>query len=1121
MLKIYRSREDTDKEKFIYKAIATAKPCGTGTLVIVPDQYTLDAEKRAMNCMNTDVLLDVEITTFSRLGSRLLREAGKQPTAVIDKYGRQMLLTGIISGLDGELEVFGGLSQKEAFIETVNDFISQAKQYSCGPEELAAAAAGGSDGMLSMKLRDLQRIYAEYEKATEGCYTDSEDIIDMYISMTAGSAFIASSRIWIYGFDSFTPKNVAFIAALSAAAVETDVYLTYDEGSGDDELFTLTGIVTKALIEAANGAGADVSVCRASGEPCVRAPGIRTLEKELYRISPEPADDCSGITVVRAANMYNEAQSAASYVLHLLRDEGYRMSDIVLICNDQDHRMSMISRAFEEYGIGIFGDFKRPIAASKAAVFIVALLEALGSGCATNDVMRVIKTGFAGLDADETDMLENYVTKYRIKGSMWKKPFVRGAFEYGEEGLQRIEALRSRFMELFSPFENVYERKQTCGEFLRSFYELLVKIGLPEKIAWTAQAQEAGGFVDMAEETMQVWSMIMDAFSQMAQIMGSEPFRGAQFTEMLLSGLTHMEVGVIPPTADDIMLGTMQRTRSAAVKALIVIGANEGMLPLDAGESPLFSSEELEAVQAVGSSFGKTDDIRIMEEQLAIYRNLSKPSEHLWISYSVRDEEGAELRPSEIIDRLLTIFPDLTPIDDVVSQGIPEFMIGGRVNTVRQYTVAMRRAKKGGKIAPEWKAVGEWLSENDSEAYGGIRRALDFDNRQRPLGSDLVRKLFGRGADDADSSASDRDAVRADDPQRDTNIRYEFSPSRIEAFSRCPFSHFVSYALRPDEQREYTIAGREIGDLYHLVLMRISERLTKERTWQTVTTDELKAHISEVIEEEAEQYRDGVFTYTDGDKYWKVRAQSTCFYVCTALVSHVRRGAIKSTDFEVPFGPSGKLPPIRVETGSGTVLIKGKIDRVDTLRDDRIKIIDYKTGNEKFDRTEAEKGYRLQLMLYLNAAAGEDGKPAGVFYFNIADPNTDLTGVEPDKISSTISKNMENFFKLNGIMLDSADVIKEIAGDFEGRSPVIPVRTNVDGRIGTDIRDFLISEDEFAELRSRINSVTQSLCLEMLDGRIDIRPKKSGMSKPCTYCRYKGICMFNTAFAGCTYDVVK
>ena len=116
---------------------------------------------------------------------------------------------------------------------------------------------------------------------------------------------------------------------------------------------------------------------------------------------------------------------------------------------------------------------------------------------------------------------------------------------------------------------------------------------------------------------------------------------------------------------------------------------------------------------------------------------------------------------------------------------------------------------------------------------------------------------------------------------------------------------------------------------------------------------------------------------------------------------------------------------------------------------------------------------------------------------------------------------MENFFKLNGIMVDSADVIKEIAGDFEGRSPVIPVRTNVDGRIGTDIRDFLISEDEFAELRSRINSVTQSLCLEMLDGRIDIRPKKSGMSKPCTYCRYKGICMFNTAFAGCTYDVVK
>ena len=53
------------------------------------------------------------------------------------------------------------------------------------------------------------------------------------------------------------------------------------------------------------------------------------------------------------------------------------------------------------------------------------------------------------------------------------------------------------------------------------------------------------------------------------------------------------------------------------------------------------------------------------------------------------------------------------------------------------------------------------------------------------------------------------------------------------------------------------------------------------------------------------------------------------------------------------------------------VYIEGKIDRLDVLANDRIKIIDYKTGQESFRVEEARGGYRLQLMLYLKAAAGK------------------------------------------------------------------------------------------------------------------------------------------------------
>ena len=67
-----------------------------------------------------------------------------------------------------------------------------------------------------------------------------------------------------------------------------------------------------------------------------------------------------------------------------------------------------------------------------------------------------------------------------------------------------------------------------------------------------------------------------------------------------------------------------------------------------------------------------------MEERLAIYRNLSKPSDYLWISFSAGDEEGKEIRPSEIVDLLRRIFPGLPVQADVVSRDEVTELIGGK-----------------------------------------------------------------------------------------------------------------------------------------------------------------------------------------------------------------------------------------------------------------------------------------------------------------------------------------------------------------------------------------------------------------------------------------------------------
>ncbi len=216
MLQIFYGRESIEKEKFIYEDIQ--KNPGR-TIVIVPDQYTLEAEKQAFLFLHAESMMDVEIIGMSRLGSRLLSQQGGGSKTFIDKYGRHMLLTQIAGKCEDKLQVFKGSLRKPAFIEMTNNFISEMKQYNVNPQDLTELSqALSEESVLRAKLADLVLIFSEYQKKIKDRYTDSEDYIDLYMSKIRSSAWISESRIWVYGFDSFAPKALDVLGNLIATA---------------------------------------------------------------------------------------------------------------------------------------------------------------------------------------------------------------------------------------------------------------------------------------------------------------------------------------------------------------------------------------------------------------------------------------------------------------------------------------------------------------------------------------------------------------------------------------------------------------------------------------------------------------------------------------------------------------------------------------------------------------------------------------------------------------------------------------------------------------------------------------------------------------------------------------
>lgn len=1099
MLNIFYGRESIDKERFIYEKIGERQ---ARTLVIVPDQYTLEAEKQAFRLLHAQGLMDVEIVSMSRLGFKLLAEQGGGQKTFIDKYGRHMLLSQIASKFEEKLQVFKDTRRKNSFIEMTNNFISEMKQYNVQPEDLSQLAEHlEADSLLKKKLSDLQLIFAEYEKRIAGKYTDSEDYISLYTEKIRTSSIVKDTVIWVYGFDSFAPKSLDVLGHLMASAEEVNVFLTYDQNCRDEEIFQLTGIVMENLFKQAELFGVRHQSLRVSRryESEKNSPAIKILEQELFSVGIRRSDDHRGITLVKAANMYNEAESAAAFILHLLRDQGFRYRDIVVICNDQAVRGSIISRIFEECGISLFDDKKRSILASPIAIFVVSLIETVAHRYRTADIFKVLKTGFTRLTDEEIELLENYAIKYRIRGSMWKKPFIKGQMEYGDDGLDQINQIRLMVMELFDEFGAVYTQADNNRQFIEGYYDFLMDYaGLGDKILNLIKEQEEQGLLDLAEETSQIWGQIVGLFDQLAELTGEDVFDGTEFASILITGLSELEVGVLPPTADDILMGTMQRTRSGQVKAAVVIGANEGVLPSGAPEEGLFTLEELDYLAESGKEICKVDYIRVLEEKLAIYRNLSKPSDYLWISYAASDEEGKEMRPSEIVDNLRRIFPRLPVENDVLNTADVKNLVGGRLSTLRHLTAALQTAKRGEKIDGSWKPVMEWFASNDKMDLDKIKKGLEFTNDQRKLNGQLMRDLYVR------------------DGKKDLTL----SPSRLERFSRCPFSHFVAYGLRPEERRIFEAAGREIGDIYHKCLMRLSEKLTKDKSWDKITEEECRAFVSQIAEKETANYREGVFHFSNEEMYKTRRIEDTCFYVCWVLIEQVRAGQIKESLYEVPFGKEQSIAPIEIDCGGESVYIEGKIDRLDVLDQERVKIIDYKTGKENFNADEARGGYRLQLMLYLKAAQETERKPAGVFYFLIGDPRVDLTGTEREKISEKISKEMRKFFRLNGIMVNDDAIISSIAGEFDGYSDIVPLRKGKEGIKATS-EGFLLNEEDFTELQAAVDQQIEKLCRQLADGKISITPKKTAKESPCTYCEYKGICRFDLNFPGCHYEIIK
>ncbi|MBR2705628.1 MAG: PD-(D/E)XK nuclease family protein [Mogibacterium sp.] len=1078
MLRLYAGRENIDKERFIYDLI---RERGGETFVLVPDQYTLVAEEQALEYLGTDCLFDTEILSMNRLGLRILTEQGTESVRMLDKYGRFMLLNLLVKEHIEDFGIFRLSAGRLGFTSMLNDFISEFKQQDCSLDEVEELLAGsGGDPILAAKLRELRGVIEAYEERISGVFTDSEDYISMYVSAIKDSKLVRGRTFWIYGYDSITPKFADAVIELAATAESVNFVVNRGDFGLDRRLMgSLTRLAADKNIdvscdeidEAAYRLERSETVSRM--EQCLFS-GVLTEEQREANRDFIPED----LTMVCAANPYYEAESAAAYIWHLVRDLGYRMRDIQVIANDEGAMQPVVRRVFAEYGLPVFADSSRDITDSAAVSFIVDMLEFVRSRKLPHYLFAMLKSGLTPFDDRDIEDLENYARSYRIKGSMWDKPFRYGADETGEEKFASLEAMREAVMKKISVLEALAKKDRgTVAEFTGAFRKYLEdEWQLGERVAEAAAGQEEAGLHDEAQRMTQSFEKALEILAQTDEIMGDSGMDLEEFLDIYEAGLSDVEVGVIPPTADGLSMGTMIRTRPGRIRAAVILGANEGVLPLTPSTEGLFSADEKEFFREKGFALGSLDDIKMDEENSAMYRMMAGPSDKIYLSWSMTDVKGADAGESPVIDMIRSVFPKTAEKGfvrkDIISEGWGLELVQDPDEAMRHLINRIKDPNAPDEPEALTAAMLKWYADNRREKLDAMLAAAAYDNDPKPLDRGTAGELYAG---------------------RDGALR--LSASSIGRYVDCPFAYFVEKGLRPKEEREFASDARSVGDVYHECLMAVARQIMADselpQKIREGDSEELERLVSSALDELSSGYRGGLFISTGSEEFRMSRIREICSAAAKAMAEQLSAVSVTSADFEEAFGRNGRFGPLSFMAGEDEVFVEGRIDRADYLEvggSDRVRIIDYKTGSDRLDLWKMRQGLKMQLMIYMISASGEGLEPAGMFYFNIKDPIESANDLKQNKLDELSERKPEDTFTLKGAYINEEGILDAM--------PPSVLKSSRDS----------ISREEYEEARADVLAQIEKTAEGILSGRIGINPLKNDNTLVCGYCSCKSIC---------------
>jgi len=651
-------------------------------LLLVPEQATYQAERAILAEKAVAGYHRLHVLSFSRLQFLLLGKNTAVPR--LSRLGRQMVIQRILRDNSSKLRVFGSSASQPGLGRRMAEAISELHQYGKTAEDIEQLVGelqkDERNNLTALKFGDIRLIFDEYVKFIEGKFIDPDVQLSQSCRKVAEADFVKGAKLWVDGFAGFKTAQLAILTELLKVVGEAKIALCLDASKVDLANPNAKGIDPVSLFGPTEQTYADlveiIRKCKLPlAEPVILEEAVRFcrctelghIERELFTLEPSKAEAGDNIRIVSASNGRAEVQFVAREILRLVKEKDCRYRDIAVIASDIEYYQHYIRAHFEDYGIPFFIDKRKLLDQHPVVALMSSVLQVVTGGFSCSDIFAYLKTDLVPVERCDVDLLENYCLAFGITVRDWTSGqewcFAGEDEKNFDEG--RINQIRKK---VSGPLLGLRDKLRGGGDgaktisavkFARVVFDFLETLGVRERVgSWIEETVERGDYASV-DEHQQFYERLVDIFDELVEVFGEQEMGCGDWLAIISSAFSQMELAFIPATLDQVLVGSIERSRHPDLKAVFLIGATQKQFPVPVSWGSILTEDDRAACESADFGLAASAAERLVERQYLAYIAFTRASEFLCVSYPLADDKGSSVVRSQFVDNLQGLFENL------------------------------------------------------------------------------------------------------------------------------------------------------------------------------------------------------------------------------------------------------------------------------------------------------------------------------------------------------------------------------------------------------------------------------------------------------------------------------